>query len=37
MFTKYFTCNMKQKADRQASQDSKSAREELGAWKIEIN
>ena len=37
MFTKYFTCNTKQKADRQVSQDSKSAREELGAWKIEIN
>ena len=28
---------MKQKADRQASQDNKSVREELGAWKIEIN
>ena len=29
--------NMKQKADCEASQDNKSAREEFGAWKVEIN
>ena len=37
IFTKYFTCNTKQKTDREVSQDNKSAREELGAWKVEIN
>ena len=37
MFTKYFTFNTKQKTDREASQDSKSARDELGVWKVEIN
>ena len=37
MFTKYFTCNTKQKTDRGASQDIKSAREELGGWKVEID
>ena len=64
MFTKCFTCNTKQKTDREASQDNKErqsreklskklsqrsfklkklswrrarAREELGAWKVEIN
>ena len=37
MFTKYFKCNTKQKTDREASQDNKSAREGLGAWKVEIN
>ena len=37
MFTKYFTCNTKQKIDREASQDNEIAREELGAWKVEIN
>ena len=30
MLTKYFTCNMKQKTDRTASQGNKSAREDLG-------
>ena len=32
MFTKYFTCNTKQKADRDASQDNnkREVREELG-------
>ena len=32
MFTKYFTCNTKQKTDHEASQDNKEreAREELG-------
>ena len=37
MFTKYFTCNTKQKTDGGASQDNESAREELGTWKVEIN
>ena len=37
MFTAYSTCNTKQKTDREASQDNKSAREELEAWKVEIN
>ena len=37
MFTKYFTCNTKQKTDHEASQDNKSTREELGDWKGEIN
>ena len=37
MFTKYFTCNTKKKTDREASQDNKSVREELGARKAEIN
>ena len=37
MFTKYFIRNMIQKTDREANQDKKSAREELGAWKVEIN
>ena len=31
MFTKYFTCNTKQKTDYEASQDNKSAIEELGS------
>ena len=35
MFTKYFICNTIQKTDREANQDKKSAREELGAWKVE--
>ena len=34
---KYFTCNTIQKIDREACQDNNSAREELGAWKVEIN
>ena len=29
--------NTKQKTDRKARQDNKSSREELGAWKVEIN
>ena len=37
MLTKYFTCNTKQKTDREASQDNESAREELAAWKVKIN
>ena len=37
MFAKYFTCYAKQKTDREARQDNKSAREESGAWKVEIN
>ena len=37
MFAKYFTCNSEQKADHETSQDNESAREELGAWKEEIN
>ena len=37
MFTKYFLCNTKQKTDREASQDNKSPREDLGACKLEIN
>ena len=37
MFTKYFTCNTKQKTDREASQDNESAREVLGAWKVKVN
>ena len=37
MFTKNFTWNTIQKTDREVSQDSKSTREELGAWKVEIN
>ena len=37
MFAKYFTCNSKQKTDHETSQDNESAREELGAWKEEIN
>ena len=36
MFTKYFTCNTKQKTNREVSQDNEGAREELGAWKVEI-
>ena len=36
MFLKYFTCNTKQKTDCEASQDEMGAREELGAWKVEI-
>ena len=31
MFTQYFTCNTKQKTDREATQDNKSVREELEA------
>ena len=31
IFIKYLTRNMKQKTDREASQDNMSAREELGA------
>ena len=31
MVIKYFTCNTKQKTDREASQDNESATEELGA------
>ena len=31
MFTKYFTCNTKQETDHEASQDNKSAIEELGS------
>ena len=34
MFENYFTCNTKQKTNQKASQDNKSAREELGAWKV---
>ena len=36
MFTKYFTSKTKQKTDHEASQDNKSAREELGPenWKL---
>ena len=36
MFTKHFTCKTKQKTDHEASQDNKSAREELGLekWKL---
>ena len=37
MFTKYFTYNRKQKTDCEVSQDNKSVREELGAWKVVIN
>ena len=37
MFTKYFTCNMKQKTGREAKEDNKSARVELGALKMESN
>ena len=37
MITKYFTCDTKQKTDRETSQDSESAAKELGAWKVEIN
>ena len=37
MFTKYFTYKTKQKIDRKVSQDSRSAREELGTWEVEIN
>ena len=33
MLTKYFTCNTKQKTDHKASQDKKSAREELRGLK----
>ena len=36
MFTKYLICNTKQKTDREASQDNKSARKKFGPekWKI---
>ena len=37
MFTKYFTCNMKQKTGCEAKEDNKSARVEFGALKMEIN
>ena len=37
MFTKYFTCNTKQKTVRETSQNNESVREELAAWKVEIN
>ena len=29
MFTKYFTCNTKQKTDREVGQDNKSARAQI--------
>ena len=36
MFTKYFTCNKKQKTDCEASQDKeREVREELGEVKLE--
>ena len=35
MLTKYFTCNTKQKTDREASQGNKSARKEgLEKWEL---
>ena len=36
MFTEYFICHTKQKADREVSQDNMSAREGLRAenWKL---
>ena len=37
MLRKYFKYYTKQQTDRKASQDNKSAREELGDWKVEIN
>ena len=37
MFTKYVVCITKQETDHEVSQDSKSEREEIGAWKVEIN
>ena len=37
MFTKYFTCNTKQKTDHEASQDNKNARKYLGTWKVKFN
>ena len=37
MFTKYFACNVQQKTDCKATQDNKSAGEELRAKKVEIN
>ena len=37
MFAKCFTCNTQLGTDCEGSQDDKSAREELGAWKVEIN
>ena len=36
MFTKYFTCNTKQKTVRETSQNNESVRKELAAWKMEI-